>query len=560
MIELHEKNILIVDDDIINRSVIKKFLNQIAFKTYLAADGLEALEIVKENDIHLILLDVYMPNLDGFETCEKLKESQETKDIPIIFLTASDNEDDLKNAFLVGGVDYISKPVIKTELISRINIHLKLYEYQFNLKSIIDQQTSIIVEKSEELINKLHYDENTKLKNFLSIHNDIEKHTDDWLFLLDVNDFNVINKLYGFRFGDNLLIKISEILKTLLSEKVDIYKLPADRFAIIVPKPQFTVQEIEAKCEKIFTYFDNNEIIIDQIISLKINFNIGVITIKNIDSIIEAEYALDLSKKYGKRYKYILDNTIDFLSNEKDNLHWIFKTRKYIEQDMIIPFFQPIIDTKTKKIYKYEALARVIDNGEIIAPFKFLDAAKKLGLINEITRAIVRKSCEYFSGRNIGFSINITDRDLIDSQFINYLNEQTNKFNIKNELLTLEILENITLANDNENKIFSNIRKLKELGYKIAIDDFGSENSNFSRIIHLHSDYLKIDGIFIKDIANDINKQNITLSIIQLARNLGMKSIAEFVSDEQTYDILKKFGVDYVQGFHFGKPEKEIYF
>lgn len=558
MIELHEKNILIVDDDIINQSVIKKFLNQIGFNTLLASDGKEALDVVKNNEVHLVLLDVYMPNLDGFETCERLKQDENTKDIPIIFLTASENEDDLKNAFLVGGVDYIHKPVIKTELISRINIHLKLYEYQFNLKNIIDKQTSIIVEKSEELINKLHYDENTKLKNLLSLHNDIDKHVDDWIFLLDVNDFNVINKLYGFKFGDSLLVKVSDLLKNILSEKVEIYKLPADRFAIIVPKSQFSHSQVEEKCEKIFNYFDYNEIVIDQIITLKINFNIGVTIIKNIDTIIEAEYALDLSKKYGKRFKYIIDDSTDFLTNEKESLHWMFKTRKFIENDMIVPFFQPIIDTHTQKVYKYEALARVIDDDVVIPPFKFLDAAKKLGLVTEITKTMIKKSCEYFSNKNIGFSINITDRDLIDINFIEFINKEASKNNIKNELITIEILENITLANNDENTIFLNIKKLKDLGFQIAIDDFGSENSNFSRIIHLQANYLKIDGIFIKDIANDINKQNITLSIIQLARNLGMKSIAEFVSDEQTFNILKSFGVDYVQGFHFGKPEKEI--
>ncbi len=550
-------NILIADDEILNVKIIEKFLLDSGYNVLTASDGFEALEIIKSNEIDLILLDIQMPELDGFETSKKIKSLEKYSEIPIIFLTASTKEEDLTKAFSIGAVDYINKPIIKVELLSRINIHLKLYSYQHDLKNIIKEQTSIIKEKSEALIEKLYIDENTGLKNLLALQEEIESRKNDWLFLLDINDFNVINKLYGFKFGDVVLQKISSLLKEILSSKVTIFKLPSDRFAIIIPKNDFSALDIEAKCEKIFSFFDINEIVLDTIISLKINFNIGVTVIKDSNTIIEAEYALDLSKRLGKRNYFLMTENNDYLENEKDQLYSLFKTRRYIENDLIVPFFQPIVDAKTKEIYKYEALARVIDNGEIIPPFKFLDAAVKLGLMQNITKTIIKKSCKIFENSKIGFSINFTDRDLVDKSVIDTLVNSAKEFNIDNTQITIEILENITLIDNSNDTVFSSISNLKDLGFQIAIDDFGSESSNFSRIIHLKADYLKIDGIFIKDIKNDKNKQNITLSIIQLAQNLGIKSVAEFVSDEETYNILKDFGVDYVQGFYFGKPEEK---
>lgn len=549
-----KKTILIVEDNPLNINLLIAYLKN-DYELLTAGSGEEALVSLENNKPDLILLDFMLPGINGFETCIKIKENEDTFDIPIIFLTADNDKKTLKTSFEVGGVDFITKPIIPTELYARVKTHLELSEYKNNLEKMVNYQTLIIKEKSQRLIEKLHYEENTGLKNMLSLQEEISNFDKGSLYLLDVDNFNIVNKLHGFKFGDKVLKKIGEKLVSIIPSELILYKIQSNRFVIMshINDDDF----IKDICDLIFKYFDMNDLVIDDI-NLKVSLSIGItqVNLKK-ETIIEAEYALDMAKRLGKRYRVIYNNDSNSIENEKENIHWLNKTRYYIDNNMIIPFFQPIIDVKNSQVYKYEALARVIDNDEIIPPFRFLESARKLGLLSSVTKAIIEKTCQQFANTQIKFSINITDRDLIEGYLNEYIKSNCEKYNINPQNITLELLENITLSDENE-FITLNLKKIKEYGCKIAIDDFGSENSNFSRIISLKSDYLKIDGLFIKDIVNDEEKQKVTSAIIQLANKLGIKTVAEFVSNEEILNMVTSLGIDYVQGFYLGKPSPTI--
>lgn len=419
------------------------------------------------------------------------------------------------------------------------------------LKDVAKKNEELIKAKSDALLEKLYKDEITNLPNTLSLQKSISNFQDGTIFLFDINNFNTFNKLYGFAFGDSLLREVSRNMEFLFGDE-NVFKLSADRFAVLVS--DYNLNEIESSCNQVFAFFDNTHMLVEDI-DVLINFSIGVAQIKaGHDSIIDAEFALDLAKRQGKRSKAIYDDTSSKIKEELSNIAWLNRTKEYIYRDLIVPYYQPIVDTQTRKIYKYECLARVIDGEAVVPPLLFIGAAARLGLLTSVTKSMINKSFQYFSQKDVKFSINITERDILDGYLVNFIKMKADRYKIDLNNVTFEILENLTISKESD-LVNQTIAQIKEFGCDIAIDDFGSEKSNFSRILSLRSDFIKIDGAFVRDCDKDFEKQKIIDAIVQLAKRLGIKSIAEFVSTEEIFETVKRLGVDYVQGYLFGKPE-----
>lgn len=227
-----------------------------------------------------------------------------------------------------------------------------------------------------------------------------------------------------------------------------------------------------------------------------------------------------------------------------------------IEEKRIIAHYQPIFCAKTNNV-KYEVLARgVCEDGNLISPFIFLDKAKELKMLSDITKIIIDKSFQLFSkkeNRLTEFSINISDSDLSIDFFI-FIKEQLVKYDIDPKRLTLELLEDILITEDNQNKIEA-IEHLQNMELKIAIDDFGVQNANLMRLFLIKADYLKIDRFFLKDVKTDKRKLKFIKHIITFANGMGAKTVIEGIEDEEVFILLKEIGIDYLQGFHMGKPE-----
>ncbi|MBE0496922.1 MAG: EAL domain-containing protein [Campylobacterales bacterium] len=420
------------------------------------------------------------------------------------------------------------------------------------LQDVAARNIEIAKTKSNELLEKLYKDEITNLPNSLALQRDIVRFEGGTLFLLDINNFNIFNKLYGFAFGDLLLQEVTKNLMFLSSKEEILYKLSADRYALLSHTHDET--HIENTCNQIFAYFDTTEINVETIENF-VSFSVGVAKIEDgRDAIVDAEFALDISKKHGKRFKVVYDGGSSQIREELESISWLNKTREFIHKDMIVPYFQPIVDVHTREIYKYECLARVIDGDLVIPPAMFIGAATKLGLLTSVTKSMINKSFQYFADKDISFSINITERDIMDGYLMDFIRFKAERYGVNPHNITFEILENITLSKESD-LITGTIGLVKDYGCDIAIDDFGSENSNFSRLLSLQSDYIKIDGSFVHNCDKDLEKQKIIDAIVQLAKRLGIKCIAEFVSTEAIFETIKVLGVDYAQGYLFGKPE-----
>lgn len=423
-------------------------------------------------------------------------------------------------------------------------------------KNLNDYLEFEIKSKTDQLKNSLITDTLTGLPNRLKLLEDVKTHDNSkyrHLAILNIDRFKEINDFYGHKIGDGVLLQTA-LLITKVCECPDttIYKLPSDEFAI------FTADDISLD---VFYVNINKIIIAIQEKKYEINDNMIFITLScGIASnkkyiITKADMALQLAKD-DKRNIITYDDSLDTAETINKNIQGVSLLKDAIEHDRITPYFQPIYNVKTKTIEKYEALARIIaDDGTVIAPFKFLDIAIKSKLYPSITRNIIRKSFDFFKDKDYEFSINISINDVINKDTTDFIIKSLEDFE-KPQKIVFEILESEKIGNYEELKEF--ITKVKKFGCKVAIDDFGSGYSNFSHILALDVDYLKIDASLIKQITTDENARKITKTIIRFASNLDIQTVAEFVEDEASLNLLESMGVDFIQGYYIGKPKPTL--
>lgn len=369
--------------------------------------------------------------------------------------------------------------------------------------------------------------------------------------LLEIKGLSVLTETSPLTEIISLKESIEKILISYNHKDVKICKAIGDKY-ILFTKYKTNEENIKG-LSYILEHFSESQ-------KEKVDFIIGLSKIEKGEmcSTIKAEIALSLAKEEDKRI-FIFNEKNEKIKEKLHFLEWKEKTQKLINSKNIIPYYQPIYNINTGKIEKYEVLARGIINGEIISPFFFINHAEELGLINEVTKIIIDKSFKYFEDKEESFAltINLSEKDLADSNFISFITQAVKKYNINPERITLEILENITFSSEND-KIVKQILELKELGFKLAIDDFGSDKSNFSRLLNIDIDYIKFDAIFIKNINKNERNKIIIKSMVSMAKVLNIKTIAEFVESEDILETIKECGIDYAQGYFIGKPIEKI--
>ena len=219
-----------------------------------------------------------------------------------------------------------------------------------------------------------------------------------------------------------------------------------------------------------------------------------------------------------------------------------------------MPLFQPIVDAKTQQIVKYESLIRMVDeHGQYIAPIYFLELAKKNKLYHQLTKIMIEKTFQKFKDLPYEVSINLSVEDIRNKEINAFIIEQLKNSSVGNRIV-FEILESDGIENFDE--VLEFINHVKQYGVKIAIDDFGTGYSNFDYLMRLKIDFIKIDGSMIKNIDTDNNSQMITQTIVEFAKRMKIKTIAEFVCSRDVFEKIKNLDVDFAQGYYFGAPKE----
>lgn len=545
--------LLYVEDNEMARKSTLQVLEIFFDDIVIAEDGEDGLEKFKNNTFDIIITDINMPNMNGIEMVTEIRKSN--KNITIIVLSAHNETSYLLEAIEQGLDGYLLKPIHTEQFINLLEksvknlvAHKKIKDYQNNLEQKVLEQTKKIKEN-------LYHDSLTGLKNFMQLEEDLKEGDFKTLYILDVTKFSVFFKQYGLNFSNKLLQVITKSLQKHIQQDMKLYKIESDKF-IILAHHTSTLQ-IKEFCKQIISYHDFSNMQIDDV-ELCITFCLGISHIKeNEDPLINSGYALSSAKKMGARYCSFSDISGKDLDEEKEKIRWLSITKKLIEEENIIPYYQAIVDVNTQKVIKHEVLARGIIDGKIIDPVFFLEAAQQLGLISSISKIIIQKSFQFFANTQHNFSINIAQRDLLEGYLPEFLVQKLEYYNISASSVTIEILESITLLKDSK-IITEQLNLLEEIGFQIAIDDFGVENSNFSHLVDININIIKIDGFFIKNIVNNEKGQKIVKAIVNLAKALEIKTVAEFVETQEIFEMVKDLGVDYAQGYYFSIPKNSL--
>lgn len=536
---IKKQKVLVVDDNALNIRLVANSLKELDYVSVVfATSGFKAIEIVKEDEIDLILMDINMPQMDGFETVKKLKT-----DIPVIFVTALADKNRIVQGFEVGGVDYITKPFNPQELIARVTTHLKLARLNKNLADEVEQKT-------QELKDSMSIDHTTKAYNASKLQLDLDKYNKDIAALFRIKGIPNVQVAFGHEVAEKISLRFVEWIKAYDDFDGRLYSLSSSDFVCTFNSTD--IAEIDNICHNLKNELESLEI--EVLGGTVINMGLRVtLAQSNPHDLIQHLRVAQIEAENKNLDFYIFDeDSIEIIKEQEKNINQIMFLKNSFKNDTIVPYFQPIVNTNTGEIIKYECLARIKDGDKVVSPFFFIEAAKKIGAITKITRMIIEKSCKMFASSDMCFSINITKEDLMEHYLPKFLKEMTQKYNIKKEQITLEILEEISVYGSN--KVLDELLALKNEGYKIALDDFGSENASFSRMLDLKIDILKIDAMFIKNIHTHKNSRLIVESIANLAKLFGYEVVAEFVHNEEVLEVLKEIGIEQSQGYHFSAP------
>lgn len=407
--------------------------------------------------------------------------------------------------------------------------------------------------ETQQLLEKARIDEVTHLKSRTALLEDKDLQVNNNLALIDISGFKHINDFYGHTIGDKLLrIMSKEIQEFTKDFDCSLYRLPIDIFAILT---QESIEELEDIVNKFTKYIASKPITISNS-HIYVNVVSGIAGYENKHKIYQ--YA-DVALQYAKANRKILQvysKEINFQKEIEDNLLWTQRLNEAIFDNKLRTFYQPIVHNETMEFKKYESLIRLIDeNGSIVSPFYFLSISKQTKLYSYLTKKVLEDTIKAFYNKDADFSINLSIEDFENEKTVELLLEVFKDTNIAKKA-TLEITE--TEEINNYEAVIEVITKLKALGCKIAIDDFGSGYSNFTYLMKLQADFIKIDGSLIEKIDYDVSSQSIVKAIVSFAKEMGIKTVAEYVSSEEIFQKVKQMGIDYSQGYYFGIPKEKI--
>ncbi|MCT7590332.1 bifunctional diguanylate cyclase/phosphodiesterase [Aliarcobacter butzleri] len=440
----------------------------------------------------------------------------------------------------------------------------EFYWVNINIRPILDEKNEIIeyiairheitdlVLKTEELKRNLRLDSLTNIGNRYKLIEDVSKSVNPCISILDIVSFSDVNDFFGYKTGDNVLKIVARKIEELLIDKENykVYRDHSDTFCIVAEnedRDKFikNIDEISKTIAKVPIVIKSRELYV------QLSY---VFSFESKENLLETA---NIIKRYSQANKNIIvyDKALELEKDYEKNIFWTLKIKKALDEDKIVPYFQPIYNLKTNKIEKYEALVRLIDGNNVISPYYFLDISKKSKQYLQLTKTMIQKTFDYFRDKDFEFSINLTFEDIKSEYISSFIIELLKEYKIGHRVV-FEIVESEEI--DNFRKINEFFVTIREYGCKIAIDDFGSGYSNFEYLAKLNVDYIKIDGSLIKDILINKSSQNIVSMLVNFAKGQNVKTIAEFVSNKDILNKVRELGIDYVQGYYIKEPIASI--
>ncbi len=551
--------ILLADDSKTNLVFTTSSLTKLGHDVTPVSSGQQALEAFEKDRFDLVILDVVMEGMSGFETASKIREFDTKNWIPIIFLSANVDDESIKQGIDAGGDDYITKPFSEITLAAKIKA----------MQRISDMRQELIT-TSHQLERLSSTDTLTGLYNRFQFERSlVEKlaaaerhHRLMGLMFIDLDHFKLINDTFGHHIGDLLLKEVGMRLKNCLRKEDVIARIGGDEFTVIFSEVE-AIENVGLVAQKMLDVLSVDFYLEKH--NIRIGASIGLACYPIQGSTQEtllkhADIAMYHAKAMGRNNYQYFNEELNEKYKQHINIEYALKFA--LERKEMILRYQPIYDITTNKIVGLEALASW-DHPKFgyVSPKIFIPIAEETGLIITIGNWVLRSACEQAKRweldkyKNFKLAINLSTQQLLQEDFFEMIVDILNYTNLPAQILELELSETSIMSYQTD--IFKNlINKLHNFGISIAIDDFGTGYSSLTRLKHLSIDTIKIDQGFVQDVMSDPNSGIIVNCLIALGKNLNLKVIAEGIETENQLKFLKSKGCGYGQGYLFSKPIK----
>ena len=428
----------------------------------------------------------------------------------------------------------------------------KRVEVNDNIEEL-DSIKEIFNSMLDSIERQFYYDNLTSLQNRRKLTEALELRGHSFLMIINIDSFQEMNDLYGDDAGDKLLKEFAMFLQRHMPREENLYRLHADEFAYLC-RGSVDIKEFLTFAELISEKISKEIFFLglEQEISLSATIGMSYGTEM---LLVNADTALVVAKKKKKHF-LLYDESMAMSKIYEKNVTWTKKLKVAIDEDRVEPLFQPIVDVKTQKTVKYESLMRIVDeDGSYIAPIHFLELAKKNKLYHQLTKIMIEKTFDKFRNSSYLVSINISVEDILNRDIHNLILEKLSSYGMGDRVV-FELIESEGIENFDE--VIKFINEVKSFNAKVSIDDFGTGYSNFEYLMKLKVDYIKIDGSMIKNIDTNKDSELITQTIVDFAKKMKIKTVAEFVYSKNVFDKVAELDVDFAQGYYFGKPSKYI--
>lgn len=602
--------VLIIDDTPANLGVVVEHLEDHGYRVTVAQEGDEGLRRAESFQPDLILLDVMMPGIDGFETCRRLKASGRTRDIPVIFMTASAETHDKINGFAVGGVDYITKPFQMDEVLARVTTHLALRVAQKRLaeqnvqlqqevgmrqkaetalqdandalEERVTQRTVELVQTNRSLKREIaerkqaegrmsfmaHHDALTGLPNRTLLEDRLNqaiaqarRHRDEFVALLyiDLDYFKIINDSLGHQIGDRLLQEVASRLQQSVRASDSVARFGGDEYVICLAALTNSNDAAEAaiktlECLNLPFIIDGHELHVSGSIGISLFPADGT----DVTSLIRAaDTAMYHAKQKGREnYQFF---TASLHEAVQRRVAMTNDLRRAIAQNEFSVYYQPQVDMESGQIFSAEALLRWNQPGKApISCADFIAIAEETGLILPVGEWVLRQACAQLKRWHdtghpaMHVAVNLSARQFYQPNLTEVVAQVLEEFALPVNALELEITESMLMQPSQDNMTI--LTQLNGMGVRLSIDDFGTGYSNLSYLQHFPIHGLKIDRSFVIEINRDPHESAIVTAIIAMAHSLHLNVIAEGVDSAEQVAFLKSHGCMAAQGFYYSMP------
>ncbi|RZM82786.1 putative bifunctional diguanylate cyclase/phosphodiesterase [Leptolyngbya iicbica] len=565
-----QADILIVDDTVENIALLSEILETNGYSVRKAVNAAMAKTAIQAMLPDVVLLDICMPEVDGYTLCKQLKADEVTADVPIIFLSALSDAFDKVKAFEVGGVDYITKPFQMAEVLVRVRNQVLARQTLLTLEQVIKDRTKALQLANAQLTQAAYHDQLTGLANRSLLMESITRLLEavqgdpDYQFAVlfcDCDRFKLINDSYGHFVGDQVLIQVAERLSRELSPEDVLARFSGDEFVVLLSQVESQAAAI-ACAEKLINVIrpgfqlPHGEAFISLSVGIVLSNPVQHQQPEHI--LRDADIAMYNAKANGKGCYSIFNPimqqaSIELLQIEAD-------LNRAITAQEFQPHYQPIVDLATDQPIGFEVLMRwQHPERGLLLPHTFMSVAEETSLLLPIGKQLLEAACQQLCewrqqgqvGEDFYLAFNLSVSQITQSTLPQELAQLLNRYGLLPKHLRLEITETALLDNVLATDV---IRALADQGFHLCIDDFGTGYSSFSYLHKLPVKTLKIDRSFISRLSQKDRDFQIIAAILSMANSLNMTTVSEGIETTDQLQLLKSLSCDSGQGFWFGKP------